>query len=118
MKKISNFIPDKVIKKKEAIDKFTSNLTSAITYYGYNPEDLATITDHRAINILNDAVKWQKLQSNKANVGKKVESARPVVKAGVKQRGTEGKAKAERVALDKMKSTGNLDDVARYLLQT
>jgi len=102
-------------KDKEAIDKFRSNLTSEMTYYGFNPEDLATITDHRAISVLNDAVKWRKLQSNKADVGKKVENARPVVKAGVKQRGTEGKAKAERVALDKMKSTGNLDDVARYL---
>ena len=70
----------------------------------------------KQLNILNDAVKWQKLQSNKADVGKKVESARPVVKAGVKQRGTEGKAKAEKLALDKMKSTGNVDDVARYLL--
>ena len=103
-------------KDKEAIDKFRSDLTSEMTYYGFNPEDLATITDHRAISVLNDAVKWRKLQSNKVNVGKKVENARPVVKAGVKQRGTEGKAKAERVALDKMKSTGNVDDVARYLL--
>ena len=102
-------------KDKQAIDKFRSDLTSEMTYYGFNPEDLSTITDHRAISVLNDAVKWRKLQSNKADVGKKVENARPVVKAGVKQRGTEGKAKAERVALDKMKSTGNLDDVARYL---
>lgn len=103
-------------KDKQVIDKFRSDLTSEMTYYGFNPEDLATITDHRAIRVLNDAVKWRKLQSNKADVGKKVESARPVVKAGVKQRGTEGKAKAEKVALDKMKSTGNVDDVARYLL--
>ena len=49
-------------------------------------------------------------------MGKKVVGARPVVKAGVKQRGTEGKAKAQKEAFDRMKQTGTADDVARYLL--
>lgn len=83
-------------KDKQVIDKFRSDLTSEMTYYGFNPEDLATITDHRAISVLNDAVKWRKLQKNKADVGKKVVGARPVVKAGVKQRGTEGKRRLRR----------------------
>ena len=53
MKKISNFIPDKVIKKKEAIDKFNtilknnvdSNISSKINVINYS-ETSITIECH------------------------------------------------------------------------
>ena len=58
MKKISNFIPDKVIKKKEAIDKFNtilknnvdSNISSKINVINYSETSITIECDDSSIS--------------------------------------------------------------------
>ena len=58
MKKISNFIPDKVIKKKETIDKFNtllknnvdSNISSKINVINYSDTSITIECDNSSIS--------------------------------------------------------------------
>ena len=47
---------------------------------------------------------------------RKVEAARPVVKPGAKQSAKSGKVKQAKQVVSRMKATGSVDDVAKFLL--
>ena len=84
--------------------------------YGYSPDELNEVADSRAVRILHDAMKYRQMVAAKGEVQKKVEKARPVVKPGVKKSATTGKAKQSKQAASRMKQTGSVDDVAKFLL--
>jgi len=86
------------------------------TYYGFDPQELNGIPDARYLNALNDAIKWRELQETRGEVTQKAQSARPVVKPGVKRDGRTSKQKQTREAAARMRKTGDIDDVAKFLL--
>jgi len=49
--------------------------SNASKNYGFSPEELANIYDHRAVLMMKDAAAYRELQSKKAEVTKKAESA-------------------------------------------
>jgi len=85
--------------------------------YGYTAEEIAAVMDHRAIRVLNDAIKYQELQSGKQ---KAVQEAKPknrrVVKAGAKK--VSSNANAERQARSKLKKSGSIDDALSLILNS
>lgn len=89
---------------------------TAVDAYGFDPSELMSVTDHRHVRVLNDAMLYRQLMAERGSVEKKVKQARPVVKPGSKQSGTPGKAKKAMQVRAKMKQTGSVDDVAQYLL--
>ena len=52
-------------------------LNMAVGKYGYKPEELAGLTDPRAVKILHDAHQWQQLQAKKPAVEKQIKQAPP-----------------------------------------
>lgn len=93
-------------------------LVDAGARYGFTDDEIANIIDSRAIRVLNDARKWQELQSN-GKVESKVSQARPLnIKPGAKQVASSGKAKAIKDATTKLQQTGSVDDAANWLLAT
>lgn len=84
--------------------------------YGYSPEEIAQVMDHRAVRVLLDAVKYQELMSGK---DKAVDKAKPrnrkVVKAGSKK--VSSKGNAERQARSKLKRSGRIEDALGLLIQ-
>lgn len=86
------------------------------TYYGFDPQELNGIADARYLNVLNDAMKWREMQEARGEVTQKAQSARPVVKPGVKRDGRTSKQKQSREAAARMRKTGDIDDVAKFLL--
>lgn len=93
-------------------------LIDAGARYGFTENEVANIIDSRAIRVLNDARKWQELQSN-GKVEQKVSKARPLnVKPGAKQVASSGKAKVIKDATAKFQKTGSVDDAASWLLAT
>jgi hypothetical protein len=85
-------------------------------YYGFDPRELNSIDDARYLNVLNDAMKWREMQETRGEVSQKAQSARPVVKPGVKRDGRTSKQKQTREAAARMRKTGDIEDVAKFLL--
>jgi hypothetical protein len=88
----------------------------AVEHYGLTAEMVASESDHRAIRILNDAIKYREMLEKSQGAQAKMQSARPVIKAGVKHNETQGSVKAKQKIVSQMRSTGSVDDVARFLL--
>lgn len=82
--------------------------------YGYQPEEISSVMDHRAIRVLHDAIKYQELQSKSAEKVK----AKPkrTVKPGAKKvASVKGDAKQGR---QKLKKSGSIDDALSLILQS
>ncbi len=81
--------------------------------YGYEPDEISAVMDHRAIRVLHDAIKYQELQSKSAEKVK----AKPKrnVKPGAKKTApTKGNAKEGR---QKLKKSGTIEDALSLILQ-
>jgi hypothetical protein len=84
--------------------------------YGFTVDEMQQTADSRYIEVLNDAMKWRELQASRGEVTQKAQSARPVVKPGVKRDGRTSKQKQTREAAARMRKTGDIEDVAKFLL--
>lgn len=97
--------------KAEAV---TRSLVKTATDYGFTEQEAAGIMDARQVQVLNDARKWRELQANEAAARRKAESARPVVKPGVKKpNSNRSKLQEQR---KRLKQTGSIDDAVGLLL--
>jgi len=84
--------------------------------YGYQPEEISSVMDHRAIRVLRDAMRYQEIKNGK---DKAVEKARPkpskVVKAGSKK--TASNRNQGRQARSKLKRSGSINDAMSLILE-
>lgn len=96
-------------KLKEDLVQFGSKL-------GYSEAELSEVMDHRAILVLQKAMKYDQLVEGKSKATQKASNARPMVKPGTKKTGRTGAAKQRQNAQARMKKTGSIDDVAKFLL--
>jgi hypothetical protein len=83
--------------------------------YGYSPEEIGMVTDHRALKVLLDAAKYREMMGGKdqARKTKTAPKSRPV-KGGAKQTGSNVKAVRERKS--RLKRTGSIDDALGLIL--
>ena len=105
--------------KPETAARVKQELISAGTgYYGYAPEELQSVTDHRALLVLHDAAQYRRLMSGKAAAPKEASSAprTPTIKAGTRTSQQGGKRMQSEKAKTQMRKSGSVDDVTRYLL--
>ena len=114
MQKLQQAIPE--FGDREKATQLRQAILETGQYYGYEPNELNEVADSRAVRILHDAMKYRQMVAAKGEVQKKVDKARPVVKPGVKKSATTGKAKQSKQAASRMKQTGSIDDVAKFLL--
>ena len=84
-------------------------------FYGYTPDEVANVMDHRAIRVLNDAVKYRELMAGKDKAAKKVSGAKPVVKPGAKKVG-DGKQKVQQRRKAQLKQSGRIEDAIALLI--
>ncbi len=88
----------------------------AVEHYGLTAEMVQSESDHRAIRVLNDAIKYREMLAKSQGAQTKMQNARPVIKAGTKRSDTPSSAKAKQKIVSQMRSTGSVDDVAKFLL--
>ena len=88
--------------------KFKENLVKVGSDYGYTPEDLAGVTDHRALMVLRDAMRWRQSQAKRSQVEKKSQGARPVIKPQAKKTQTPSAKKAKQ-ARSNLKKSGSIE---------
>ena len=114
MQKLQQVIPE--FADKELAPKLREALIATGQQYGYSPEELAGVMDSRAVYALHDAMKYRQMMAARGEAQKKVEGVRPVVKPGAKQSAKSGKVKQAKQVASRMKATGSVDDVAKFLL--
>jgi hypothetical protein len=98
--------------RKAAIQEIADVVGKA---YGFDAEHLNKLTDHRDFLVLNDALKWQKLQASKAGVLNKVRTAPKLLKPGSAQSAQERAGAASTEARARVRNTGHVKDAASWL---
>lgn len=96
---------------------FARQLTEAAQVYGFAPEEVGQVTDHRAILILADAAKWRNLQAQREKATAKAEQARPIVRPKASKGPGQAVHRQRAAAAQKMRSTGSVEDVAAWLIE-
>jgi hypothetical protein len=114
MKELADAVPD--FADAEKAGKLRDQLMSYGAKEGYTAEELGQVVDHRAIKVLRKAMLYDQIVAKRGEADKKVEGAKPFVKPGTKRPARTGKAKARQTAASRMKKSGSVDDVAKYLL--
>lgn len=102
--------PDKAVKAKDLLLTGGQKL-------GYSAEEIGAVMDHRALNTLMKAIKYDEIMAGKAKADKKATSAKPrtrPLKAGTKQAPVSSNKKL-RQQKAKLKSTGSIDDALGLL---
>ena len=90
--------------------------TKAKKHYNLSDDQINTVKYAEEVLVLNDAIKWRELQANKGKAQQKAEGARPVVKPAAKRAASAGKVSKAKKAEANMRSKGDIDSVADYLL--
>ena len=81
--------------------------------YGYQPDEISAVMDHRAIRVLHDAIKYQELQSKSAEKVKP--KSKRTVKPGAKK--TASNASAAKETRQKLKKSGSIEDALNLILK-
>lgn len=101
--------PEKASKIKEKM------IRSGQEIYGYSPEEIGQIMDHRALRVLNDAIAYRDIMSGKSKAQQKAGNAKPVLKPGAK-RPSSDKVKLQRERRNQLKKTGRIEDALGLIL--
>lgn len=105
---------------QERIPNWNNNLygdilKSAVTHYGFKQEEVNAITDHRAIEVLNDARQWREYQSAKPKtVDKRVAAVPKVQKPGSTEKSNPN-ADRMKASMAKLQKSGHRDDAVDYV---
>ena len=100
-------------KKGEAIKK---GIVETSDYYGFTEQEIGSVTDHRYILAMYDAMRYRKLVEKRGAATSKTESL-PNVTAGAKKRPNQGKAAARKKAEARLKQTGSVEDAINLILK-
>jgi hypothetical protein len=114
MQKLAQVIPE--FGDAKTATKLKGDLVQFGSKLGYSESELSEVMDHRAILVLQKAMKYDQLVEGKSKATEKAKSARPVVKPGTKKTGRTSAAKQRQNAEARMKKTGDINDVAKFLL--
>ena len=98
-------------KKAEA---FTKRIQDAGKKFGFTQEEMAAITDAKALIAFDAAAKYLELQNGKEIVRQKSKKARKPVKAGAKK--IANKSEAARKQRDKLRQSGSIEDAMSLIL--
>ena len=90
-------------------------VSTAAEAYGFQPEELAALMDHRHVRVLMDAVAYQQL--NSASGKKKVEQKVQNKVVRSKKRKVTAEAQARKKQRAKLKQTGNIEDAIGLMFE-
>lgn len=102
---------------REKATQTFAKLTKTASKYGYAPEEVGGVVDHRAMLVLNDAMKYHELMEKQGVALKKTAPATTLLRPGAKASKAPSSAKKLQEALSKRaRASGKVDDVAATLL--
>jgi hypothetical protein len=98
--------------------KAMQRLSDGAQQYGYSPQEVYSVTDHRALLVLKDALEMRALRAQQKDVVQDAKIApRPLMKPGTKKTSGQTQQQRQMSALRaKARETGRVDDVAATLI--
>lgn len=114
MQKLTAAIPEFAVPEKAA--KIKDSLIKSGMRLGYSEAELVDVSDHRALVTLYKAMKYDEIVNGKAKAEQKSSKARKMVKPGAKQQASSENVKAREKVVARMKQTGDINDVAAFIL--
>jgi len=91
-------------------------VTDGVNYYGYTPDEIGMVMDHRAIRVLNDAIKYKEIMKGKDKAVAKTNKKR-VVKAGAKKV-SDSQSKVRKKQMAKLKQSGSIQDAVSLIMNS
>lgn len=109
-------IPD--FGQPEKAKEIFTNLTKAGESYGFSPEEVSGVMDHRQMLVLRDAMRYQELVKKQKSVTSKPTPASTLLRPSASKATSPGNQikKAQEKIMAKARATGKVDDVAAMLL--
>jgi hypothetical protein len=101
--------PDVFTKEREALKTWANDA-------GITDEEIAGITDARAVDTLRKAWLYDQLVSDKAVKKKKAKPAPKVSRSGQPRGKVDGQVRRKQTAMKKLSKSGKLNDAVEYLL--
>lgn len=101
--------------KREAL---MGNILEALTYYGYTPQDLKDVTDHRVFHALADAAKYRAVMRKKQGGSADMPSSGPVTQTAARRVPGRSDQQKQAEATKRARETGRPDDVAMTLIMS
>jgi len=93
-------------------------LSEGATAYNYTPQEVYSVTDHRALLVLKDALRWREYEARQKTATKEAKTVpRVLMKPGVKKTPGASQYQKQMNALRaKARETGRVEDVAATLI--
>lgn len=92
--------------------KYQSVMKRAVESYGYTPQEIGAIYDHRLIQALHDADQYRQMMAQKPITEKKLVAVPKVVKPGTQQRVVDRRQENLKQSRERLRQTGSVDDLA------
>lgn len=83
-----------------------------LPHYGFQPDEMSSLYDHRVADMLMDLIEYRKLKAQAPKATQKAETAAPVVKSGTRQSAADSQARALRDAKARLRKSGSMEDGA------
>jgi len=96
--------------------QLASSMKSTLNNYGFNDQEISQVYDHRIVMLVNDAMKYRKMQNSKPNLAKKITKPGRVFSSGVKKDKAEINLTKRKEKLSRLKKTGNIKDATSIFL--
>lgn len=99
-------------------DLYQSLLKRGVDTYGFKPDEMSQVWDHRIMRVLNDAHQWQAMQQGKPLAEKKVVTVPNVLRPGNAKPKVDPKTQELTNVKTRLAANGNDLDAAAALMQT
>ena len=96
--------------------QLASSMKTTLNNYGFNDQEISQVYDHRIVMLVNDAMKYRKMQNSKPNSAKKITQPGRVFSSGVKKDKAEINLTKRKEKLSRLKKTGNIKDATSIFL--
>lgn len=100
--------------KGEAIKQ---GIASTGEYYGFTPEELGSVRDHRYILAMHDAMRYRQLVAKKAKATSPKKESIATVKAGSKKRPQSQSERSRKDAMKRLRQTGDPKDAMPLIFE-
>lgn len=95
--------------------QFKQDAVEYLKGYGLTQPEFESVSDHRMLLVVRDALNWAKLQKSKPATLNKVRAAPKLLKPGTTQSRAATAQIADKTARDRLKQTGKVSDAAALL---
>jgi hypothetical protein len=118
-------LADQAAKIRESIPDFAdpvkakalqSGMSKYAAQIGYTPEEINGISDARVVSVLHDAMRYREMIAARKSADANVAPTRQAIRPGAKRSEGTTAERTSRRAAERMRQTGDIDDVAKFLI--